>query len=278
MEENKIRFSKKRELAQIMSDTLEFFKQEYKEILRMIGMYVLPFLVLYAGAQIYLQKNVLVNIDLSDPESLMSSLKPLQLNLFIFLLFGLFVQSLLVGTYYSYLEAYIKHGKGNFQLSDISSKFFSNSLMALGAGVVFTFASVFGLTLCFLPGIYLANTLSLMVFITIFEKKGIGYAATKSWSLVNTQWWNTLTLNVLGLVLFYAIGLVFSIPSMILGISGGFGAALSESPVEYPNWYWMLSGFASIASTIALIVPYTFLAFQYFNLEERENPGEELAN
>jgi hypothetical protein len=272
MVEKEIRFGKKRELAQIMSDTLEFFKQEYKAILQMVALYVLPFLVLYAGAQVYFQKNVLIHIDFSDPESLMADIGPFNLNLFLLLLFGLFIQSLLVGTYYSYLEAYIKKGKGNFQLSDISSNFFSNSLLALGASFVFTIATIFGFMFCVLPGIFLANTLSLMIFITVFEKQGIGYAMTKSWLLVKTQWWNTLALNILGLILWYAVSLIFSIPSMALGIAGGFNAAITEGTVDYPQWYWVLSGVSSVVSTVFLIIPYTFHAFQYFNLEERENP------
>ena len=275
MEQKEIRFRQQRDLGQILSDSFDFLKQEYKPILRMIGIYVLPFLVLYAGAQVYLQKNVLVNIDFSDPEAMMASIKPLEGNLFIFLLFGLFIQSLLVGTYFSYLEAYVKFGKGNFQLSDISPRFFSNSLMALGAGLIFTFSSLFGAMLCFLPGIYIANTLSLTFFTVIFEKQGIGNAVGKSWKLVNTQWWNTLGLNILGLILWYAIGLVFSIPSIIIGFTGGLNAALTESPVDYPQWYWVLAGITSIVSTVALIIPYTFQAFQYFNLEVRENPGVE---
>lgn len=275
MEQKEIRFRQQRDLGQILSDSFDFLKQEYKPILRMIGIYVLPFLVLYAGAQVYLQKNVLVNIDFSDPEAMMASIKPLEGNLFIFLLFGLFIQSLLVGTYFSYLEAYVKFGKGNFQLSDISPRFFSNSLMALGAGLIFTFSSLFGAMLCFLPGIYIANTLSLTFFTVIFEKQGISNAVGKSWKLVNTQWWNTLGLNILGLILWYAIGLVFSIPSIIIGFTGGLNAALTESPVDYPQWYWVLAGITSIVSTVALIIPYTFQAFQYFNLEVRENPGVE---
>ncbi|WP_340113926.1 hypothetical protein [Maribellus mangrovi] len=272
MVEKEIRFRQKRELAQILSEALEFFKQEYRAILRMVAIYVLPFLVLNAGAQVYFQKNVLVNLDFTDPEALMADLGALNLNLFFLLLFGLFVQSLLVGTYYSYLEAYIKLGKGNFQLSDISSNFFSNSLLALGAGLVFTFASLFGLMLCVLPGIFLANTLSLMFFITVFEKQGIAYSTTKSWLLVRTQWWNTLAMNALGIIAWYSVHLIFSLLLFVLGFAGGFNTSVTEGPINYPQWYWILIGVSSAVSTIFMIIPYTLQAFQYFNLEERENP------
>ena len=101
----------------------------------------------------------------------MENIGPFYANLFVFLFFGLFIQSLLVGTFYSYIEAYIKLGKGNFEFTDISSKFFANSLLAMGANLVFAIIMFFGIIMCILPGIYFANTFSLLVIIFIYEKK-----------------------------------------------------------------------------------------------------------
>lgn len=272
MEQREIRFRKQRELGVIISDSFEFLKQEAKPLLRMIGVYVLPFIILYAGAQVYFQRNVLSQFDLTNPESLMADIGPFYLNLFMFMFFGLFVQSLLVGTYYSYLEAYIKHGKGHFQLTDISTQFFSNSLLALGASFVFAVIVFFGAMMCIVPGLYFANTFSLAVFIFIFDKKGISDALSRSWKLVNTSWWNTLLLNIIGVAIFYAVGLVLSIPSMIMGVSSTLFSTEMTNPADYPNWFWVLSAISSVISTIVLVVPFTFQAFQYFNLAERNDP------
>lgn len=272
MEQREIRFRKQRELGVIISDSFEFLKQEAKPLLRMIGVYVLPFIILYAGAQVYFQRNVLSQLDLTNPESLMADIGPFYLNLFMFMFFGLFVQSLLVGTYYSYLEAYIKHGKGHFQLTDISTQFFSNSLLALGASFVFAVIVFFGAMMCIVPGLYFANTFSLAVFIFIFDKKGISDALSRSWKLVNTSWWNTLLLNIIGVAIFYAVGLVLSIPSMIMGVSSTLFSTEMTNPADYPNWFWVLSAISSVISTIVLVVPFTFQAFQYFNLAERNDP------
>lgn len=272
MEQREIRFRKQRELGVIISDSFEFLKQEAKPLLRMIGIYVLPFIILYAGAQIYFQRNVLSQFDFTNPESIMADIGPFYMNLFLFMFFGLFVQSLLVGTYYSYLEAYIKHGKGNFQLTDISAQFFSNSLLALGASFVFAVIVFFGAMMCVIPGLYFANTFSLAVFIFIFDKKGISDALSRSWKLVNTSWWNTLLLNIIGIAIFYAVGLILSIPSMIMGVSSTLFSTEMTNPADYPNWFWVLSAISSVISTIVLVVPFTFQAFQYFNLAERNDP------
>ncbi|QIA07736.1 hypothetical protein [Draconibacterium halophilum] len=272
MEQKEIRFRKQRDLGVIISDSFDFLKQESQALLRMIGIYVLPFIVLYAGAQVYFQRNVLSQFDLSNPESLMADIGPFYLNLFMFMFFGLFVQSLLVGTYYSYLEAYIKHGKGNFKLADISPNFFSNSFLALGANLIFVIIVFFGAMMFIVPGLYFANTLSLIVFILIFEKKGIGDAMSRSWKLVNSSWWNTLLLNLIALIIVYVVGLVLSIPSMIMGISSTIFSSEMTNPTDYPNWFWVLNGISSVVTTTLLIIPFTFQAFQYFNLSERNDP------
>ncbi|MCK3684202.1 hypothetical protein [Maribellus sp. YY47] len=272
MQQKEIRFRKTRDLGAIITDSFDFLKQEIKPISRILLVYVLPFVVLYAGAQIYMQRNVLSRFDLSNTESIMANIGPFYSNLFIFMLFGTFINSLLVGTYYSYLEAYIKQGKGNFTLQDISSHFFHNSLLALGAGLIFTAATFLGIFMCFLPGIYIANTLSLIAFIVIFEKKGISYAISKSWQLVNSQWWNTLALNIVALLMIYAIGTLLSLPTLIFGFSTGIFAPADVNLADFPNWYWAWTALTSIITTMLSVIPVTFLAFQYFNLEERENP------
>ena len=271
MEQKDIRFRKQRDLGVVISDSFDFLKQEAKPIFRMIGIYVLPFVILYAGAQVYFQRNVLSQFDLTNQESLMADIGPFYLNLFMFMFFGLFVQSLLVGTYYSYLEAYIKHGRGNFQLADISSSFFSNSLLALGANFLFAVIIFFGVMMCIVPGIYFANTFSLMLFIFIFEKKGISDAMSRSWKLVNSGWWNTLLLNIIGIAIFYLVSMVLSIPTLIMGVTNVFSSEITN-PADYPNWYWVLSAVSSVITTIVFIVPFTFQAFQYFNLAERNDP------
>ncbi|WP_319503247.1 hypothetical protein [uncultured Draconibacterium sp.] len=272
MEQKDIRFRKQRDLGVVISDSFDFLKQEAKPIFRMIGIYVLPFVILYAGVQVYFQRNVLSQFDLSNPESLMADIGPFYQNLFMFMFFGLFVQSLLMGTYYSYIEAYIKHGKGNFQLTDISSKFFSNSLLALGANLIFVIIVFFGAMMCLLPGLYFANTFSLVVFILIFEKKGISEALSRSWKLVNSSWWNTLLINLIAIVIVYAVGIVLSIPSMIMGVSSNIFSAELTNPADYPTWYWVLNAISSVVTTVLLVIPFTFQAFQYFNLAERNDP------
>lgn len=270
-----IRFQKVRDLGKVMSDSFDFLKQEIRPLSRVILIYILPFVIVYAGAQVYFQRNVLVHFDISNPESIMANIGPFYLNLFVFIFFGLFIQSLLAGTYFTYIDAYIKQGKDQFVITDISSHFFQNSLLAFVSSLVFTFITFLGAMFFIIPGIYFANSLSLMIFISVYSKKGIGFALSRSWNLVRIQWWNTLLINLLGLLIVYAIGVVFSLPATLMGVAGGIAAAATDSPLDYPDWYWALTAVSSAVTSILLIIPLTFQVFQYFNLEERVKPKKE---
>ena len=272
MAEQEIQFRKKREIGDIISDSFQFLKHESKPLLRLTVIYVLPFIILYGIAQVYVQKKVLGNVDFSDPEMLRSSLGPIYSNLLFTSLFSLFVQSLLAGAFYSYVEAYIKKGKGNFSLHEITPNLFSNSLLALGANLVLFISVILGLFLCVVPGFYFGNSLSLVVMIVIFEKRGLGNALSRSWNLVNTQWWNTFLLNLVAFLIIMAISFVLSVPSMMAGVSSSLLSTQESDPLNYPNWYWIVMAISTIISSLLWVIPYTFLAFQYFNIDERIKP------
>lgn len=268
MIEKEIEFRKKREMGDIFTDSFQFIRHEIKPISKLVAIYVLPFLILYGIVQIYLQKNVISKIDFSDSEALLENIGPVYLNVFMFVLFGLFVQSLLIATYYSYIEVYIKKGKGNFDLSDVTTYLFTNGLMAIGASIIVFIIVMFGFILCIIPGIFFANTLSLVFIILLFERKGIGNALLRSSSLVNRQWWNTFLINIVGLIFVWVVNFILAIPTMISGLSISIFNQ-KQSPVEYPNWYWVILGISTVISSLFYIIPYTFLAFHYFNLDEQ---------
>lgn len=273
MIEKEIQFRKKREIGEIFTDSFDFIRQEIKPISKLIAIYVLPFIVLYGFVQIYLQKNVVSKIDFTNTEALLENIGPIYLNVFLFALFGLFVQSLLIATYYSYIEVYVKKGKGNFDLSEITPHLFTNGLLAIGASIVVFIVVMLGLILCIIPGIFFANTLSIVFIILLFERKGLGSALSRSAFLVNPQWWNTFLINIVGLIIIWVVSFIMAIPTMVAGLSINiFGQ--NQSPVEYPNWYWVVVGASTVISSTLYIIPYTFLAFQYFNLDERTKSAQ----
>ena len=279
MTQQDLRFNKKRSPGTVISDSFLFLKSHYNPLSKLILTYVFPFMVLYAAASVFLQKKIETSIDLTDQEQLIQNIVPVYGNLFLLSLFGLFVQALYIGTFYTYVEACIRKGSRDFKISEISHLLFPNTLLALGISLVVSLIVFSGLFLCIIPGIYFANSLSLSLFIVILEKKGIGNAITRSFQLAGVKWWDTFMLNLAGLLLIILVTLLFSVPSLIMGFSSSPISLKPGNVSEYPMWYWILSGVSSVVANLFYIVIYTFYVFQYFNILETikpagENPGD----
>ena len=189
---------------------------------------------------------------------------------FLILFFSVFVQSLFMAVIYTYIHAYLDRGKGNFTSSEITSEFFTNAYICIGTTIVVSILSFIGLILCILPGIFILNSLSLAIFIAVYEKKGIGYAISRSWNLVKLHWWGTLLLNLIGILISQAAAMALSAPATI-GLESKVifaqGETFSQAVADWRVWVFL---FSSVIGTLLSVVAFIFLAFQYFNLKERE--------
>jgi len=269
MADNHLELRKKRDMGEVITDSFLFIKQEFKPLLRLVLIYVLPFILVLAFVQVSVQTKLAGMIDPANPEAFLNNIGHFYLNIFILSFFNLFVQSLYMGVVYTYIELYVKFGKGVFSKHDISALLFQNSLLAFGVNLFIFIVVIFGLLFCIVPGIYFANTLSLAVFAIVFEKKGLNHAVSTSWGLVHREWWNTFGINLAGLLIIIAAGILISIPSMIAGYSNVLVSAMQSGEYTFPTWYWILGGINSALSSILYIISYVLIAFQYFNLKER---------
>lgn len=261
-----IQFRKQRELSEIITDSFLFLKQEIKPLTRLFVRYVLPFVLVYAATQVYMQKEIMSRLDFSNPEMILANIKPVFMPVFMCFLFELLVYSLFIGVFYTYVSLYVTKGRGNFDMQEITSALFSNSLKAFGAVLLFFMITICGLTLCVVPGVYFANTLSLVIFIVIFENRGAGNAFARSFYLVNKQWLNTLLINLSSLLVLFGTSFLFSIPALMSDTVSG----IQQNGIgEYPLWYWSVMFLSTVFSLAMSVILYTFIAFQYFNVDER---------
>lgn len=264
---------KERETGEIITDSLSFLKNEWKPILRLTVIYVLPFILLYAVAQLFMQVKLAASVDLvqeTDPEKLIQKMGPVYIHILITLLFNIFVQSLFLAVVYTYLQVYIVRGRGNFTDSDISPLLFTNSLVTLSASLVVAMIAVSGMFFFIFPGLILANYLSLSIIIALFERKGISNALQRSWFLVSRKWWNTLSLNLLGVLIVWSASFIFSLPLDADSIRHFTGVSGDMNDLDFSNWKLWLMVASVVVSSIASILPFLFLAFQYFNLAAAE--------
>ena len=266
-------FQKIRETGEIIQATAAFLRSEYRLLFRLLAIYILPFIVLYAVNQVSMQLKIAAAGEATSgmtPEELVNSFGGLYQNLLVSVMFNIFVQSLLAALLYTYVKIYQEKGKGSFADADISTHLFSHSLKVIGTSFAVTLLAGVGLMFFILPGIIIANSLSLALFIAVFENKGIGESLTRSWSLVRRQWWSTLALNLLGILIVWMISITLTLPGAIHDAFAGTTADYSAGAASISKWRLLMLGVAMTGGSLGSVFPFLFLAFQYFNLTERE--------
>jgi len=273
MMETPVEFPRKREVTEIMTETFRFLGAEAGPLMRYTLIYALPFIVVLAALQLVLSSEVTAiqeTIRSVEPDEMLGQLGGMYKKYFLIMLFNVFVQSLFIAVIYTFIHAYLDRCKGSFTSSEITSAFFSNAWISIGTSLVVAVISFIGLIFCILPGIFILNSLSLAVFIAIYEKKGIGYSISRSWNLVKLQWWNTFLLNLTGFLIAQVIAMVLSAPAT-MGLESKVifaeGETWRQAASDWRVWVFLA---ATIIGTLLSVISFVFLAFQYFNLKERE--------
>lgn len=268
-----VEFPKKREVTEVITESFRFLGAESGSLMKYTLIYALPFIIIMAALQLVLSSEVagIQETLLSmEREEMLGQLGPMYKKYFLIMLFNVFVQALFIAVIYTYIHAYLDRGKGNFTAGEITSAFFSNAWISIGTSIVVALLSMIGLIFCIFPGIFILNSLSLAVFIAIYEKKGIGYAISRSWNLVKLQWWGTFLLNLVGLMLAQAVAMILSVPAT-MGLESKVilaqGETFSQAAGDWRVWVFLV---ATIIGTLLSVITFVFLAFQYFNLKERE--------
>jgi hypothetical protein len=281
-----VEFPKRREIPEVIAASFQFIRAESGALLKYTLIYALPFIVVLAALQLVITSQLsgiqetllsLNRSDLLEQErlELLRLAGGIYKKYFLLLLFNIFVQSLFMAVIYSYIHAYLDRGKGNFTSSEITSAFFSNAYITMGTSLIVAVICLIGLVFCIIPDILLLNSLSLAVFIAVYEKKGIGYAITRSFNLVKLQWWGTFLLNLIGIMITSLVTMALAAPASIGQESKVIfeeGETIAQAASDWRVWVFLIS---SVIGSILSVITFVFLAFQYFNLKECEKdfPG-----
>jgi hypothetical protein len=127
------------------------------------------------------------------------------------------------------------------------------------------------------PVIYAVLGFFLVIMFTalpaqIFGRNNIGSALTQSFKLLKGNWWSSLGLLILLMLIYNIVTIVFSIPFYV-GIIVNMLAVIEVDPlVEVPTYLAMLNyvfgAILLIGTFISYTIPIVGMSLQYFNLSE----------
>ncbi len=267
---------KKREFGEIFNATIMFLKQEYKLLGKAFLYYVLPVSIVIAILSSYSQVAMLRGMDLTDSTNVLANYGQNFGKYMV--IYGLMIinQALLISLVFGYIKLYLEKGSGNFQLQDIFEVIKASFVkMLISMLLVFVIVMV-GLVLCVIPGIYLGVSLSIIFCIIMFENKGIGEAFSRSFELTRIQWWWTFLILFVSTVIVGLIVYILAIPAAIFGFSIGMHQLSNPGtlPESMGILYIIYSSAMALITYVLYVIPFTVIAFQYFNLVEiKEMPS-----
>jgi len=136
--------------------------------------------------------------------------------------------------------------------------------------VLYGMLYVVGSLILFLPGIYFAVALAPMLCIVVLEDAGAGHAFSRSFTLMQDNWWATFGLLVImGFVYLSLLSLII-VPIILWDIVKN----VFHLPMLPPLVLSFLGAFLVLALLLFLVVVVLAVGFQYYNLvEKREHLG-----
>ena len=182
---------------------------------------------------------------------------------------------------YGYMRTYQANAPVDITLNMVSKGVASKVFNVLGFNILTALIVGAGMLFFFFPAVYLLIVLSLGAAIIVFENSNPIDAISRSFSLIRGKWWSTFGLVVVMVIINYLISMLFGLPRAItFGIEAFTTAlenndpkAIAQEMSELTSTEQFLSILFSIIETFGSILTYSLtylaLAFQYFNLVER---------
>jgi hypothetical protein len=171
---------------------------------------------------------------------------------------------------YGHLKVYNETGGGPVPVGAVWREVRSAFGRALIAIFLYLTLYIVGSVILFLPGIYFAVTLAPILAIVVLEEAGAGDAFSRSFTLIQDNWWSTFGLLVImGFVYLSLLSLIW-VPTLLWDIVKG----VFQLPAPPPLVIAFLGAFMVLALLLFLVVVVLAVGFQYANLvEKREHVG-----
>ncbi len=269
----KIELRKTRDFSAKINITFEFIRQNFKLLAKSIMYISGPFILvggLFMG--IYQQKTLALGKAATGIFGNFAGEVLFWVGIaMIFLVFAYITSLIVVNEFVRLYE--IKEDPSTIEVAEIWEGVKENFFKMFGAGMVIVLVTAVGFVFLIIPGIYLGVTLSLMAPILIIEKRGIGEAFSRSFSLITEKWWSTFGLLLVTSLIVSFMGFVFQLPQTVFTFLIAFHKT-SDSLAEPALWeqvgIMVSSVIATIGSNLLQSIVLIALIFQFYNLVERK--------
>jgi hypothetical protein len=261
MNNNIVQIFRRRDFGELISTPITFFIQEFKLIMKVLLIFVIPFIALELILIFFFDIGTNQSA-ISDVFSTQNTNQNLGSTLIIRLV-GVFQNVMLYTVIAVYIKQYNLKGKGNFTISDIWQEIKKLFWPVFGGQFVAGLIIIVGTVFLILPGIYLAVVLSLVFAILVFEEDSIGSALSRSFDIMKGKWWTAFgAYIVMGLIVFLTVFIFATVIGFVFAFASGN---------EFISIFSIVLISLLTVSLLALFVLLPVILYASF-ITEKENP------
>lgn len=271
MEPN-IELAKLRDFGELIGDTFQFIRQNFKGLLKNYFIFCGFFLIAGAAVsflQMYKMMGVFKEVSSNSPRTFGSNFSDMWLTYAAQILVLLFTYCSITVTTLCYIALYKQKGNIAPNTDEMWAYIKYYFLRVVGGTIVIGVLFCAGFVLCLLPGIYLLPILSLIFPIMIIENASFGYAFNRSFQLIKQNWWVTFgALFIIGIIV-NIMSAVITLPASAISIS-----SLLLRPQDTPEMSIgtiALSVILQYTAQVFAIIPMITISLCYFNLSENKD-------
>lgn len=269
--EPKIELAKLRDFGEIISDTFQFIRQNFKELLKNFFIFCGFFLIALSAVS-FLQQYKIMHVfneaSAGGPQTFGSTMSDFWVSYVATMIFSVLTMCAISVTVLSYMALYKQKGNVAPTTDEVWGYFKYYFLRILGGTLVIGLLIGAGFALCLIPGIYLFPILGLIFPIMVMENTRFGYAFNRSFQLIKENWWVTAGAVLVIWIIVYIMIIVITIPASAVNM-----ASIWLRPQKIPQLSTGTILFSVILQTFAqvlLIIPTIGISLCYFNLAEHK--------
>ena len=263
-----IEFRQVRDFNEILIATFNFFRQNFRNLLKQILLLMGPLVIFISIYTLYFFSTPTTqDATLFNFSQFFISFIPLYIILFFtFLIFSTLV--------YAYIILYMDKGFDQFESTDIIKLAAKNLPKAFGYSLISSIFILVAATIFILPGIYIAVPLIFGLIIIFREELGIFETISRCFQIISDHWWQTFGLLFITFCIIYLCSFALSLPQAAIEFLIVFNA---PDIADLTNWKILsliLNIITSLFAYMFYSLAYIVISFQYFNLvEQKEEHG-----
>lgn len=265
MSNSHIEFLRTREIGEVLNASMYFIRDHFKPVLRSLIYIAGPVLMVAVITSAFYLAG-----DFTAGENPLFNSAESNMALFIVSnMLAMLVTVVIIAVMYEYIILCYENGIREYGVDEVWQGVKKRMMLYILYSVFNGIITFVGLMFLVVPGIYLGVTLSFVYMVAFVEGRSYPDAVSRCFNFVQGHWWNTFGLLLLAYVIYYIISMLFGLPALIYGaIIGVLASGGGEIGISYVMAF--IINFVSSLSYVAIILPVTATAYQYFNIVERK--------